>query len=229
MQDGEPAARPQPHGNHGRRKRFLPYVAGAMVGLVLLVPASSLLTPTSVPIATVPPDGDVVDPADPHVSASSFDAILVHLNTDRPYTGSGPPGIRFVVDSPSDVVGWTFEAWANATVPPANPQFCASKSIRFDPNDWRAVSSGPGTGGDMRTVFETFPTTDSNRLGPNGDQCLVRANNVGVWRITICIEGEPVSVSDNHGRPKGIYDANDGRRHIDNWDSCPQRLVQVPV
>lgn len=202
-----------------------PSPRGIVSGLLLLA-AYLTAFPHSEAGLPQPFDGfvaaDIFDGGDPSVSEASTEAILVQWGTRQPYTGEGMPGVNVRISSEDDVVGWTLVAWANATQPPPTSiRFCQQDGVHFSQHDW--IFQADNSGG----TFETIPTTVPQRMGPNGDQCPLRVESTGVWRVTVCIEGEPVGPYDQRGPPRGIYDAPDGKRHVDIWDRCIEKVFQV--
>lgn len=190
---------------------------GMAVGGVLINPLRDVLV-TEGPTEFVPADAvaDLID--DEAIATASFEPLLVQWGTDRPFTGTGPPGILLRVRVEGDVIGWTLEGWANETSPPPLDT-CASRSVHFSSYDW--MWQGNGSGARSQGAFATLPTTVPQRATPNGDQCLARVASTGVWSVTVCIEGKP-------GGPRMHYEAEDGTLRLDAWDRCLAQPFRVP-
>lgn len=209
-----------------RRLSALVSVGGIFVGALVIIATVNQGAP---PAAFLPAgDNALTDPGDPAVVSAGFDAFLVQSGTERPYAGNGPPGIRLHVESRSGVTSWTLHGWANETTPPPTPtQVCDKNGVFFDAYDWTYESDGSANSN--RGFFSTLPTTVPQRLAPSGDQCNARIYATGTWHVRVCIEGPPVGSNDVAGEPRGrYYNEADGRDHVDLWDTCIERLFQVP-
>jgi hypothetical protein len=158
-------------------------------------------------------EGDVIDPPAQGILEAGFEATLVQSGTTLPYTGYGLPGIHLTVKSPDDILSWTFAGWANQTV---DDPVCKGRTVYFSQYDWLAQTGGDGN---SDSTFITTPSTVPARILPGGDQCVLRATGPGQWGFTVCIEDGPM--------PEGIYDGEDGRRHIDNFDRCFTKTALV--
>ena len=204
----------------------MPIVLGFLIGLLILsIIGRPILGEDGVPSSVgAHPLADVVDPGDPNVSSAHFDAALVQWGTDRPYAGSGPPGIHLNVRTDAPVIEWTVIGWANQTTPSTGPELCEFDTMFFSTYDW--VYETDGIGGDGGT-YASIPSTVPQRLSTGGDQCFLRIGALD-WSVAVCIEGAPEGAGDVSGPPRGVYDGEDGRRHIDIWDRCVTKPFRVP-
>lgn len=200
-------------------------MGGVGVGLGILMMlaefgALAVDAPESLPLA------DIVDPGSIVVAEARFDIALVQLGTDQPFTGNGAPSINLEVEADGSVLDWTLVAWANETAQPPEPRFCQSHSIHYAPQDWLFEADSNANHGGQGTY--TAVPADVRRMGPSGDQCLLRVRATGVWGVKVCVEGPPVGDGDVVGPPRKPYKDDDGAWHIDLWDRCIERLFQVP-
>lgn len=194
------------------------YLLAFLVGLAPVFAAGFALrseeTPPSVVFVTPP---DLLEEAASEVLAATMNASLVQWGTTSPFRGTGPPGVNLRVDTPGSIIGWTLDAWANETTPPPF-SVCATPGVHFSEYDWTFEADGSGGGG--HGVFVSTPSTVPHRLGPTGDQCLLRVGETGVWHVRVCIEGKP-------GGPRGLTRDAEGRLYNDPWDRCIEKDVQV--
>lgn len=202
-----------------RFKSAIPYALALLVGS-MFAGLVVLIDPTIAggsPAASEASVSDILDLPDPDVAAAAVEPELVQWGTQESFKGTGAPGINVRIKTPGSVIDWTLEAWATQRTP-APVKACSNPTIHFDRYDWTYQANGDPSQGEG--LFMTVPTTVPERLGPAGDQCLARIQATGTWTVLVCIEGQG-------DKPRGIYDAPDGR-HVDSWDLCVERDVQVP-
>jgi hypothetical protein len=199
---------------------------GVFVGLVALF----VMGQAGMLAASAPPPpaqtGDILDTGSDIVARSTFDILLVQLGTEQPYTGYGLPGINLRVDTPNNILNWTLHGWANETAPQPEPRICGDYGVFYSEHDWQFGSTRDGNW-DAR--FFTVPSTVPQRVGPQGDHCLLRTGATDIWNVTVCIEGPPVGEGDKAGPPRGEYTAADGTGHRDVWDLCLAKPFSVPA
>lgn len=188
------------------------FLFSASIALLYPLPSHGSLTPSTVFVT--PPD--IIDQPGIDIRTAHLNPFLVQWGTSSPYTGQGPPGINLAVETNGTVLDWTITGWANMTSQPTL-RTCAQDGVTFDRYDWVFENNGGSSG--SQGAFVTRPTTVPQRMGVDGDQCLLRIFATGTWHVVVCVNLD--------GLPKGIYDAPDGHRHRDDWDRCVEKDVQV--